>query len=103
MLNRLGKVHILDLLYKGECRAARLAAKAIKHALGGGNGKGGRFFAVEGTSANQIGARPFERNVTTDELFNVGSVDDLLYEIFGESHGLPPLLVLRFVKNFDAL
>jgi hypothetical protein len=103
MFDGFGKIHILDFLHECECRAARLTTKAVKHPLGRRYGKRGGLFAVEGTSANQIGARTLERDVATDKFFDVGSVNDLLYKIFGKSHRHSSSPRFAFVKNFDAL
>ena len=55
------------------------------------------------TSADQIGTCTLECDVATDQLFDVGSIDDLLYEIFGESHKYASSPYFGLVKNFDAL
>ena len=89
MLDCLGKIHIFDLLHKGQSRSPRLTTKAIKHPLGGSDGKRGGLFTVERTSAYQISARSLERNVATDQFFDIGAVKHLLYEIVGKSHSHP--------------
>jgi hypothetical protein len=99
MFNRLGKVHVFDFLNEGQGGAACLTTKAIKHSLSRRYGERGRLLAVEGTSANEIGTCALERHITANELFDVCSVKNLLYEIFGESHALASLLAF-FVNSF---
>ena len=87
-LHGVNVVEVFRHPHKGDGVAARVTAEAIEHFLCGRDGKRRRFLAVERAQPEQVRPRPFERDVPPDQFLDVGSVDDLPYEIIGQSHGL---------------
>ena len=58
------------------------AAEAVIELLGGADGKGGRFLAVEGAAGDVIGARLFQGQVALDDVDDVDARKEFLYEGF---------------------
>jgi hypothetical protein len=64
--------------------AAAAATKAFIDLLGGRNGEGGRFFAMERTKPQIVSASFLQLYKTADDLNNVYPAEDLLYRLLSD-------------------
>ena len=62
------------------------AAEAVVELFGGADAERGRFFAVEGAQAHEIGAALFELHVATHHVDHIDAVDQFLDEGLGDRH-----------------
>ena len=79
-----------------------MAAKSIKHVLGGIHSKGRCFFSVKRTTAPKVLASLFQGYIAGDDFYNVGSAAHLLFEAFKFSvHAYipPPLIYTLLIFN----
>ena len=72
-----------------------MAAKAIKHVLGGIHSKGRSFLSVKGAAAPKVLTALFQGYIAGDNFYNVSGAAHLLFKAFKFSvHAhFPPLII----------
>ena len=89
--HRIRITEVLDLHDEADGAAALVAAEAVVDALLRRNGKGGRFFAVEGTEPEEIVASSGQRDVLPHNVLDGIAGIQLVQKCRRKGHVLPPV------------